>query len=239
MQRCARLSLISLAVSLSLISTTTLAAAQKTQAGETLGTTQPKAHSNKATKIYVKPYVGVSLGDDMSKLDVDYIDGGLNANYGLNGGSYGIYGGLSFIPFQNKISIGVEGFAEDIWNATASDSAATVPAPTFKKMDNVGFSLLPGFAITENNTVFIRLGVVRSKFTYQNTLVGGFNYTSHGTGFQYGIGTLYNLWKHVGLRAEYDMVNYGQLSYSRTGSLLNENLSYTSNEFKAGLQWTF
>lgn len=243
MQRYVRLlliSLISLILSFGLVLTPSLAATQQTQAGETLTTTQvAKTSSNKATKIYVKPYIGLSLGNDTTKLDADYVDNGLNANYGLNGTSYGIYGGLNFTPFQNKISVGLEGFAENIWNATASDSGVATPAPTFKKLDNVGFSLLPSVAITENNTVFVRLGVVRSKFNYQNTLVGGFNYTSHGTGFQYGIGTLYNLWKHVGLRAEYDLVNYGQLNYSRAGSALNENLNYTSNEFKIGLQWTF
>jgi len=186
----------------------------------------------------IRPYIGFNYGFDSSQLNANFIDNGSQANYGLDGNAYGVFVGIHLNPFHSSIRLSAEGFYENIVGAQASDTNITPLSPSFQKKNNMGVSLLPGYQFTDKMQLFIRLGSVWSEFKYKNTLVGKQNISKYDNGFQYGLGALYNLFNHIGIRAEYDRINYANLNYTGTGGL-NENLDYQSNEFKLGLEVVF
>jgi len=204
-----------------------------------------EAKIKQANDAFIRPYVGVSIGYDSTLLTANFVNvGALNNKYGLNGTSYGGYAGVQLNPFKyyeafHNIRLGIEGYAQAISHAQVSDVAAGPPTPVFQKKTNYGLSALPGYQFTDRMEFFVRIGAEWSRFNYSNTITGDYNYSNYSTGFQYGLGALYNLTSHLGLRLEYDRTNYAQIKYSHAGSALDENLNYATNAFQLGLEWLF
>ncbi|HYF97776.1 MAG TPA: outer membrane beta-barrel protein, partial [Coxiellaceae bacterium] len=192
----------------------------------------------------IHPYVGATLGYDSTNLNMSYM-GILESDYGLNGVTYSGYAGLELTPTIEKFSkfrLGAEVFAENLNQATAQDSIL-YPLDTpviFQKKNSIGFGVLPGYQITDHNQIYLRVGLAHTQFTYQNAPASGLNYSFYCDGTQIGIGSLWEITKNLGIRAEYDRTNYQ--SFHATGMLNgfgpdDDYLNFTSNEFKLGLQW--
>ncbi len=76
----------------------------------------------------------------------------------------------------------------------------TINGPSLKTTVGYGISIIPGIAINERTMGYLRIGVVRSKFTNGDTEI---------TGGQIGLGMQTNLCQNWDLRGEYVYTGYG------------------------------
>lgn len=78
-----------------------------------------------------------------------------------------------------------------------------------------GLSLLPGYFLTDNVPLYLRLGVVRGNFKYSEYKTDLVTGNTHGltdsqwlTGIKYGVGIAAPVVNNIQLRIEYDCIQY-------------------------------
>lgn len=144
---------------------------------------------------------------------------------------------------------------------------AAVQSASYKLNNSVGISLLPGIKLTDSTTLYGRVGLVYSRFKFNenfgfgtvanatdvNTNDFGASWTRNRRGLQLGVGMETMVTNNVGIRGEYDWSRYGSSSKDinfGNVALLNSNtatvnpsqsikIKPTVNQFKFGVTYHF
>lgn len=153
------------------------------------------------------PYLGVSLGDRTN------YSGSPTVYKGLEGTLSAGYAGMLTPSFY----LAGEIFGGDSWNLKDVKGAT----PGVRSSWSYGLDLIPGYMITDYVLAYLRVGVVRTRFSDQG---------NSSTGWQVGVGGQTNLWDNWDLRSEYIYSNYSSLS-----GLGKPN----ANQFNVGLVYKF
>lgn len=145
------------------------------------------AHANPA------PYVGAGIGITSN-----------TSNQTLPS-SAGYYRGVPFNVFVGYGGILSETFYiggeldSTLWNATINESGH------MKSTYGIGLSILPGVMLNETTLGFVRLGVVKTKFSELN---------SWKTGAEFGAGMQTNVTQNIDVRGEYDYYAYKAATFN-------------------------
>lgn len=206
--------------------------------GSVLGANENFSIQNKSPFTSDGFYLGFELGIDSTNIQQSNIDISTNQDLNESGLLYGFYLGYQTKPLWNKFNAAVEIFAEGINNAKNTYTLTNPSNPSvFQKKNNLGFSLLPGYFINDSNKIYARLGLVESQFSYDHSFSANANYSNAIMGYQLGLGDVWQVWNHLGIRAEVDFTRYNQVHENQ--GLDNESTKYYSFDYKLGLQWSF
>lgn len=136
------------------------------------------------------PYVGASIGSQTNTATKDGF-GKPNNHYGAPISVFGGYGGV----VSQNIYLAGELFAK---LATANVFSNSSSSGSIKSSYGYGASIIPGLMLSDHTLAFGRAGVVRSRFTSAQTVMGA----------QFGLGMQTSLSQNVDLRGEYDVTSY-------------------------------
>jgi opacity protein-like surface antigen len=156
------------------------------------------------------PYVGLRIGVHSGGSWNLTNPMGKTSYFGISGESAGLLGGYTQ-NFDDKLSLGVEGFLDDSVAKTANkntDNAGT--AVKMRMTYSYGISVLPGYPIATDTILFARVGLIRTRFQLTQTLPASASLTTASTvtGGQVGLGLALNLSKTLALRGEYTYSGY-------------------------------
>ena len=140
------------------------------------------------------PYVGGSIG--INTITSDRVATGLV-------GSSILYDPLFFrgIPFSAFVGFG-GALNQEVYLAgelTVTIATAEISDGGLKTSYGYGVSILPGVMLSDYTLAYIRLGLVRTRFSSENTTTSG---------MQLGIGMQTNVTQNVDLRGGYDFTAY-------------------------------
>lgn len=158
-----------------------------------------------------------------------YIGGGLGiiANT-TNTGTFGSYRGVPFNVFAGYGGVLTESFylaGELIGTIT---SGVIADNGKIKSTYGYGASILPGIMLSDRTLTFVRLGVVRTRFS---------DISTSQTGGQFGLGFQTGLTQSIDLRGEYDFTAYRSVS-NRFGGV-NYSTKPRQDAFNLSLVYKF
>jgi len=161
------------------------------------------------------PYVGASVGITTNTANVK-----MNGSNFTGGGYRGIPANL-FAGYGGLIAPNLY-LAGEV-NGTLSTTNIS-DNTQLKTSYGLGASIIPGVMLSRHTMAYARVGVVRSDFSYGDTLK---------TGGQVGLGMQTCLAQNLDLRGEYDFVSYQakHFTYNRSTA----SLTPQSDQFSVGL----
>jgi opacity protein-like surface antigen len=182
------------------------------------------------------PYLGLQLGANSGGSWNLTNPEGATTHFGMSGESFGILGGYGQF-FGEKWYLAGEGFLNDSVIRTANKS--TDNAGTTIKLRTTysyGISILPGYNIAADTRLFVRAGLVGTRFELtQSHAAQSSSATAANTvsGGQLGVGVALSLSKNLALRGEY--VYTGYQSFTAYGN----KVSPRSNQLLASFTYQF
>lgn len=184
------------------------------------------------------PYVGASLGMNVNNFKFNNAARDTQTRFnssGLTGGLFAGYGAT----VQHNIYLGGEGFVN---TGSLRSSSKVIDAngttDRIKMTYSYGLDFVPGYKVTDDTMVYAKAGVVRTRFTLNQTPVSGSTLASGTTsnsvtGGQLGLGAQTDLNKNIGLRGEFIHTAYN--SFSAYGNKIKPR----NNQFNIGLAYKF
>lgn len=192
--------------------------------------------------LYVTAKIGQTSGS-VKKHD-DYVEAGIfhtntEQRYGLLGMTYGL--GLGYnLQLNKQFYLGAELFAnKSTLSGEVTHTSATSPLQ-FHQNYSYGLSLLPTWAVDPHNSIYLRLGVVDSAFTFENSsmvLEGPTFKHKHRLGWQAGVGMLNQLTQHWSLGMEYIYSHYQKLHAHNSTD--RYSMSFNTNQFNLLTRYSF
>ncbi len=174
------------------------------------------------------PYVGAAIGMDNYEIQAhDFIYEGTNFDgLSANGPAVSLYGGYDY-AFGPKGFVGIEA-ALDLSGAefSVSDSES---AAKLKAKESYSLAGRLGGMINESTGLYGRLGWVNTKFKSTD---GDYSDSGNESGWLYGFGIETALKTSTTLRAEYNIVDYGDVGADKV-------LTAKNGQFKVGLSYRF
>jgi opacity protein-like surface antigen len=181
------------------------------------------------------PYLGMRLGANTGGSWNLTNPMGKTTPFGISGESLGLFGGYAY-TFAQKGWVSGEGFLDDTVTRTANKATDTQGTKVKMRGNySVGASVLPGYFITPDMLLFVRVGIVGSRFELTTTSPLRASATTGQIvmGGQLGAGIGFALSKSLLLRGEYTYSAYQ--SFQAAG---NRVLPRT-NQLFAGLAYQF
>ncbi len=167
------------------------------------------------------PYLGVEVGGDWGNLQLKDA-AGVNTNFSYNGAVGGLFAGLGDNIGENTY-LALEGFAYGNSGRTSTKTIITQDGPSsaqIKMRYSYGASILPGYLFTQETMIYLRLGVIRSRYDLNQSVVpsSASSNTSdnNATGAEFGIGGQTCFYHDWAVRAEYDYSDFR--SYNAFGN---------------------
>jgi opacity protein-like surface antigen len=176
----------------------------------------------------ITPYAGFALVLNNTWWTLENPISG-KTNFNGNGEALKFFGGVNSL-LTSSISMGAEAFISDSSTQTGTRSLDDSGlSATARETYSYGISILPGYLVTTDTTMFTRFGIVRTHFKFKANPGGSANDTV--TGGQAGIGLALALSKNLDLRGEYTYnfyQTYDALNYSiaSNGSQLSVAFAY-------------
>ncbi len=149
------------------------------------------------------PYVGASIGEATNTTNSTTTNGTTEQSLNFRGIPFTVNTGYGALLSQN-LYLGGEIFGT-LGTATLNDNG-------IKSTYGYGVSILPGIMLSEHTLTYVRLGVVRSRFTPSNSTTGATYTNRNVNGGQLGIGMQVGLTQNVDLRGEYVYTAYQSFS---------------------------
>ncbi|WP_263081692.1 porin family protein [Endozoicomonas sp. Mp262] len=194
-------------------------------------------------------YVGGTAGmsADSSKAEI-YTGANVKTeyeNFGQNAFNGGLYGGYTFD--LDGFSLGLEvdyllGSSEIKEKTTAS--GATTFELQLKRKDSYSASLLGALPVTNDLTLYGRLGYTQGKFELEQVAAGVTQYddSDKAGGLTLGIGATYKLDQNLSVRADYRYVDYGKIEIDAKSGIGFTNkfeADPSQQVFLVGVQYSF
>lgn len=177
-------------------------------------------------------YAGANVGA-ASLIDKESTNNPIHDSHDLS--ALGIVGGgLAGFDFtlRDKLKLGIEGFANAA-NVNISDNQNYTPVTSYtvNMRNNFGVRLLPGYEFTPGTIGHVILGYSAAKFEINdNGNYGIVNSQFRQNGFQYGLGLVVALFKHLSLRTDVLYTSYGsQTSQGVTTTTPSTTQNYRNN----------
>lgn len=184
------------------------------------------------------PYLGVDVGYDSSHFKLKDVTG-VSQSSNSNGWFGNLAGGLGW-SFEPRFYLGLEAFG--LYSSVASSTKVinTASGPSNARLRlkySYGISALPGFKFTDSTMMYLRAGLVRSRFDLHQDLppaTASSNWSKNTvSGGQLGIGLSIaqgNKWSE---RIEYTYSQY------RSFNAFGNTIRFYDNQFKVGVAYNF
>lgn len=126
------------------------------------------------------------------------------------------------------------------------DVQALMRTSKFHEKNSVGFSILPGYAVTTNSNLYARLGIINSQFTKTSSseITSGYatispevDMNTRKNGIQFGAGYEVMLAQHWSVLGEYDHAQYSKIKLASADTSVD--YSPKDNLYKIGVNYYF
>lgn len=184
------------------------------------------------------PYLGADIGFNSGNVKLKDTSNN-NTNYGYHGYLGGLFAGIGTDYNQNTY-LGVEAFGKE---SSAVTGTKTISTPRGLANDKIrmrysyGVSFIPGYKFTEGTMLYMRLGVIRSRYELHQTLPPA-SATSNtdrntATGAEFGLGAETCINRDWAIRGEYDYSTY------RSFTSFSNKITPRDSQFNIGLIYKF
>lgn len=169
------------------------------------------------------PYLGAKLGLDWGHWRVRDVSGA-HTNFSSNGMYGGFFAGVGWDATPQFYLAGeIFGDGSSTNTSTKTINTGTVPASVNMRLRySYGGSILPGYIINPAALVYLRLGGIRSRFDFHQTVVPSYATSNLSkktvTGGQVGIGLQGNFSNNFSVRGEYNYTSYR--SFNSFGNII-------------------
>ncbi len=198
-----------------------------------------------AEGFYVGGQAGMSA--DTSKVESYYSANNKveHENLGKNAFGGGVFAGYSMDLDGTSVALEVDYLLGD----AKTESKKTEPAgntleTSLKRKDSYSVSALAGVSLTNDLTLYGRLGYTQSKFNVEQKLNTTVQYDDSKSvgGLTLGIGASYQLDQNLSVRADYRYVDYGKVKVdakSTAGFTKEFEADPSQQVFLVGVQYSF
>ncbi|MEO8402145.1 MAG: outer membrane beta-barrel protein [Gammaproteobacteria bacterium] len=169
------------------------------------------------------PYLGARIGVDTGHWKVRDVSGA-RTNFSENGVFGGFFAGVGTdLTPQFYLAGEIFGDGSSANTSTKTINTGTVPASVSMRLRySYGGSIIPGYNINPAALVYLRLGGIRSRFDFHQTVVPSYATSNLSkktvTGGQLGIGLQGNFSNNWSVRGEYDYTSYR--SFNSFGNII-------------------
>jgi len=191
-------------------------------------------------------YLGAGVGRDTADFNQQITIAALSLTASNHVNGNGVLGEVFAGYGWNYNAFYLAGELEGSLSSINTTSSITTGAGTLNNKyairNSVGLSVLPGFKITDASLIYALAGYVRGQLRVNAQINNAANsITRNLNGFRYGLGLETKLRQQLGVRLEYDHIDYqrSNLTVTAGGATAVASVKPKSDQVIASLIWRF